>query len=169
MIPGPLVCEKDGRWHLVGTTSWGWGCGGQYYGVYTNIAELYEWIKENMKWREDWIRNWSRVQLKCTRKESQIKRKASIPRLQLKFTLSERSLEDDNIPLMNTILLCCFVFLVRFVLVFFFFLSFLLVCLEARAFEPADNRRQNSDAAYTDFRRSTKLRFEVWFGKPDSG
>lgn len=46
---GPLVCEKDGRWHLVGTTSWGWGCGGQYYGVYTNIAELYEWIKENMK------------------------------------------------------------------------------------------------------------------------
>lgn len=49
MIPGPLVCEKDGRWHLVGTTSWGWGCGGQYYGVYTNIAELYEWIKENMK------------------------------------------------------------------------------------------------------------------------
>ena len=49
MIPGPLVCEKDGRWHLVGTTSWGWGCGGQYYGVYTNIAELYKWIKENMK------------------------------------------------------------------------------------------------------------------------
>ena len=109
------------------------------------------------------------MQLKCTRKESQIKRKASIPRLQLKFTLSERSLEDDNIPLMNTILLCCFVFLVRFVLIFFFFLSFLLVCLEARAFEPADNRRQNSDAVYTDFRRSTKLRFEVWFGKSGSG
>lgn len=46
---GPLICEKDGRWHLVGATSWGWGCGGQYYGVYANIAELYEWIKGNMK------------------------------------------------------------------------------------------------------------------------
>ena len=96
------------------------------------------------------------MQLKCTRKESQIKRKASIPRLQLKFYyLSERSLADGNIPLMNTIWLCCFVFLVRFVLVFFFLLSFLLVCLEARVFESANNRRQNSDAVYTDFRRST--------------
>lgn len=45
---GPLVCEKDDRWYLVGTTSWGWGCAGQYYGVYTNIAELYNWIKTNM-------------------------------------------------------------------------------------------------------------------------
>lgn len=46
-------------------------------------------------------------------------------------------------------------FLVRFVLVFFFLLSFLLVCLEARVFESANNRRQNSDAVHTDFRRST--------------
>lgn len=45
---GPLVCEKDNRWYLVGTTSWGWGCAGQYYGVYTNIAKLYSWIKANM-------------------------------------------------------------------------------------------------------------------------
>ncbi|KAL9975855.1 hypothetical protein ACROYT_G013067, partial [Oculina patagonica] len=45
---GPLVCEKDDRWYLVGTTSWGWGCAGQYYGVYTNIAKLYYWIKANM-------------------------------------------------------------------------------------------------------------------------
>ena len=46
--PGPLVCEKDNRWYLVGTTSWGWGCAGQYYGVYTNIARQYHWIKANM-------------------------------------------------------------------------------------------------------------------------
>jgi len=45
---GPLVCEKDNRWYLVGTTSWGWGCAGQYYGVYTNIARLFYWIKANM-------------------------------------------------------------------------------------------------------------------------
>ena len=45
---GPLVCEKDDRWYLVGTTSWGWGCAGQYYGVYTNIAKLFNWIKANM-------------------------------------------------------------------------------------------------------------------------
>ncbi|CAH3027830.1 unnamed protein product, partial [Porites evermanni] len=44
---GPLVCEKDNRWYLVGATSWGWGCAGQYYGVYTNIAKLYNWIKAN--------------------------------------------------------------------------------------------------------------------------
>ena len=46
-FPGPLVCEKDNRWYLVGATSWGWGCAGQYYGVYTNIAKLYNWIKAN--------------------------------------------------------------------------------------------------------------------------
>ncbi|XP_068697308.1 uncharacterized protein [Montipora foliosa] len=46
---GPLVCEKDNRWYLVGTTSWGWGCAGKYYGVYTNIARLSDWIQANVQ------------------------------------------------------------------------------------------------------------------------
>lgn len=47
---GPLVCKKDNnRWYLVGTTSWGWGCAGRYYGVYTNIARFSKWIKAKVK------------------------------------------------------------------------------------------------------------------------
>ena len=47
---GPLVCKKeDNRWYLVGTTSWGWGCAGRYYGLYTNIARFSKWIKAKVK------------------------------------------------------------------------------------------------------------------------
>lgn len=47
---GPLVCEDNGSWYLTGITSWGEGCARKgKYGVYTNVAYLIKWIKDNMK------------------------------------------------------------------------------------------------------------------------
>ncbi|XP_019621150.1 PREDICTED: transmembrane protease serine 6-like [Branchiostoma belcheri] len=47
---GPLVCEKaDGRWYLVGITSWGRGCGEPNYpGVYTKVSMYMDWIRLKM-------------------------------------------------------------------------------------------------------------------------
>lgn len=43
---GPLQCEdQDGRFHLVGITSFGFGCGRPNYpGVYTKISEYIDFI-----------------------------------------------------------------------------------------------------------------------------
>ncbi|XP_063951984.1 uncharacterized protein LOC135153396 isoform X1 [Lytechinus pictus] len=51
---GPLTCEgSDGRWHLVGSTSWGIGCAyPNYPGVYARISQYTDWIKDNMGYEE---------------------------------------------------------------------------------------------------------------------
>ncbi|RVE64830.1 hypothetical protein OJAV_G00129810 [Oryzias javanicus] len=47
---GPLVCQVDNRWHVVGLTSWGSGCGRENKpGVYTNVNSLLPWIYAEMK------------------------------------------------------------------------------------------------------------------------
>lgn len=42
---GPLVCEFNGKWHLEGVTSWGYGCAAaKKYGVYANVGYLRSWV-----------------------------------------------------------------------------------------------------------------------------
>ena len=46
---GPLVCEHQGKWHLEGATSWGYGCASPgRYGVYANIRHLQSWLSDTM-------------------------------------------------------------------------------------------------------------------------
>lgn len=42
---GPLACEYNGRWYLVGVISWGKRCAlPNKYGVYADVRVLHEWI-----------------------------------------------------------------------------------------------------------------------------
>ena len=45
---GPLVMKKDGKWILVGLTSWGEGCAReQRPGVWSEVAAVRDWIDGN--------------------------------------------------------------------------------------------------------------------------
>ena len=45
---GPLTCEgSDGKWHLVGVTSWGTGCADPGFpGVYSRVSQLLPFIND---------------------------------------------------------------------------------------------------------------------------
>lgn len=44
---GPLMVEEDGRYELIGATSFGYGCAEEgLYGVYTEIAKYTNWIEQ---------------------------------------------------------------------------------------------------------------------------
>ncbi|CAD6224754.1 GSCOCT00005536001.2-RA-CDS [Cotesia congregata] len=45
---GPMVCERQGIWHLAGIVSWGIGCGQPGVpGVYTRVSHYLDWIRQN--------------------------------------------------------------------------------------------------------------------------
>ncbi|XP_035663952.1 low-density lipoprotein receptor-related protein 2-like isoform X2 [Branchiostoma floridae] len=47
---GPVICAgDDGRWDLVGITSWGYGCARPYKpGIYTRVSRYLDWIRHRM-------------------------------------------------------------------------------------------------------------------------
>ena len=46
---GPVIIQESGKWKLAGIVSWGEGCGEPgYYGVYTRISKLFNFIFENV-------------------------------------------------------------------------------------------------------------------------
>nr|XP_022319040.1 uncharacterized protein LOC111121867 isoform X2 [Crassostrea virginica] len=47
---GPLVCKVNGKYTVLGATSWGRGCGDPNSpGVYTNVKNHLQWIQEKMR------------------------------------------------------------------------------------------------------------------------
>lgn len=47
---GPLVCERNRKWYLLGVLSWGAGCGQEGgYGVHADVLKLKKWIQKTMQ------------------------------------------------------------------------------------------------------------------------
>ena len=47
---GPLVTYENNQAILVGVVSWGFGCARpKYYGVYSNVATVHDWIKKTIQ------------------------------------------------------------------------------------------------------------------------
>uniref|UniRef100_T1J342 Peptidase S1 domain-containing protein n=1 Tax=Strigamia maritima TaxID=126957 RepID=T1J342_STRMM len=43
---GPLLCDVDGKWHVMGITSFGEGCGRKdKYGIYTKVPNFAQWLE----------------------------------------------------------------------------------------------------------------------------
>ncbi|XP_072903726.1 transmembrane protease serine 2-like [Hemitrygon akajei] len=52
---GPLAIQQSSIWWLVGSTSWGYGCGRKNKpGIYMEIASARRWIYLQMKASDDW-------------------------------------------------------------------------------------------------------------------
>ncbi|CAH3176408.1 unnamed protein product, partial [Porites lobata] len=52
-VGGPLVCEKNRKWYLMGVASWSAGCGRyEGYGVYADVLKLKKWIRKTIQYSQ---------------------------------------------------------------------------------------------------------------------